>query len=182
MTWSAKDMPAITRETFSPLWHEMTTYVVFGPTEFQVDEYKGNMKDWQDFGKFVYSLGAGRDELPDDVKQKIHVIADGIKNPVEKIARLYEYMQRNTRYISIQLGIGGWQPFPAKDVAAKGYGDCKALTNYMYSILKEVGIPSYYSLIRAGRNANYITEDFPSSQFNHVILSVPIQKDTIWLS
>ena len=181
MTWSAKDMPAITRETFSPLWHELTTYGVFGPTDFQVDEYKGNMKDWQDFGKFVYALGAGRDELPEDVKQKVHSIADGIKNPVEKIARLYEYMQSNTRYISIQLGIGGWQPFPAKDVAAKGYGDCKALTNYMYSILKEAGIPSYYSLIRAGKNANYITEDFPSSQFNHVILSVPVQKDTIWL-
>lgn len=181
MTWSAKEMTAITRESFSPLWHELTTYVVFGPTDFQVDEYKGNMKDWQDFGKFVYSLGVGRDELPDDVKQKVHAIADGIKNQDEKIARLYEYMQSNTRYISIQLGIGGWQPFPAKDVAAKGYGDCKALTNYMYSILKEVGIPSYYSLIRAGKNANYITEDFPSSQFNHVILSVPLQKDTIWL-
>lgn len=181
MTWSAKDMPAITRESFSPLWHELTTYVVFGPTDFQVDEYKGNMKDWQDFGKFVHSLKVGRDELPDDVKQKIHSIADNIKNPAEKVARLYEFMQSNTRYISIQLGIGGWQPFPAKDVAAKGYGDCKALTNYMYSILKEVGIPSYYSLIRAGKNANYITEDFPSQQFNHVILSVPIQKDTIWL-
>ncbi len=181
MTWSAKNMPAITRESFSPLWHEMTTYVVFGPTDFQMEEYKGNMKEWKDFGKFVHSLGMGRDELPDDVKRKVHSIADGIKNPAEKVARLYEYMQSNTRYISIQLGIGGWQPFPAKDVAAKGYGDCKALTNYMYSILKEVGIPSYYSLIRAGKNANYITEDFPSQQFNHVILSVPVQKDTIWL-
>lgn len=181
LTWSVKDMPAITRESFSPLWHEITTYVVFGPTDFQMDEYKGNMKNWQDFGKFVHSLRVGRDELPEDVKQKVHSIADGIKNPAEKVARLYEYMQSNTRYISIQLGIGGWQPFPAKDVAAKGYGDCKALTNYMYSILKEVGIQSYYSLIRAGKNANYITEDFPSQQFNHVILSVPVQKDTIWL-
>src|SRR5690606_37229736 len=181
MTWSAKDMPAITRESFSPLWHELTTYVVFGPTDFQVDEYKGNMKDWQDFGKFVYSLMEGRDVLPDNVKQKVHAIANAVQDPKEKVARLYEYMQSNTRYISIQLGIGGWQPFPAKDVAEKGYGDCKALTNYMYSILKEVGISSYYSLIRAGENANYITEDFPSSQFNHVILSVQVQGDTIWL-
>ena len=181
LVWSAKDMPAIVRESYSPLWHELTTVVIFGPTDFQMDEYKGNMVNWQDFGKFVFSLKLGKDILPENVKQAVHVIGDGISNPKEKIARLYEYMQKNTRYISIQLGIGGWQPFDAKDVASKGYGDCKALTNYMYSLLKEAGIPSYYTLVRAGENARYITDDFPSQQFNHVILCVPLQKDTMWL-
>jgi len=180
-TWVAKEMPAILKEPFSPLWHDMTTTVIFGPTEFQVGDYKGNMENWQGFGKFVYALKEGRDQLPDNIKQTVHQIADNINDPIEKISRLYEYMQKNTRYISIQLGIGGWQPFDAAYVATKGYGDCKALSNYMYSILKEVGITSYYTIIRAGRNAGYITDDFPSQQFNHVILCVPVQKDTIWL-
>lgn len=182
LTWTSKNMNAVIREPFSPRWHELTTTVIFGPTEFQMDDYKGNMKNWQDFGKFVHSLRHGRDQLPAHIKSTVHSIADPLSDPREKIARLYEYMQKNTRYISIQLGIGGWQPFPASDVAANGYGDCKALTNYMYSLLQEVGIKSYYALIRAGKNANYITEDFPSQQFNHVILCVPISaKDSIWL-
>ncbi len=182
MTWSAKNMEATFRESFSPRWHELTTTVIFGPTEFQMDSYKGNMQSWQDFGKFVHSLKSGRDQLPAHIKTQVHAIADPLSGPREKIAGLYEYMQKNTRYISIQLGIGGWQPFPASDVAANGYGDCKALTNYMYSMLQEVGIRSYYALIRAGKNANYITEDFPSQQFNHVILCVPLStKDTVWL-
>jgi len=181
-TWSASNMPAIERETYSPGWHELTTMVIFGPTEFQMDDYKGNMASWQDFGKFVHSLRQGRDQLPENVKQAVHRIADGIKSPAEKIALLYEYMQKNTRYISIQLGIGGWQPFDAKEVATKGYGDCKGLTNYMYSILKEAGITSYYAVVRAGKNATYITDDFPSQQFNHVILCTPLSKtDSIWL-
>ena len=180
-TWTVKALPAITSEIYGPLWHEMTTMVIYGPTDFQMDEYKGNMMSWQDFGKFVHALKEGRDVLPENVKQKVHQLTDGVSDVKTKIALLYDYLQKNTRYISIQLGIGGWQPFDAKFVAAKAYGDCKALTNYMYSLLKEAGLKSYYALIRAGANGGYITGDFPSQQFNHVILNVPVANDTIWL-
>ena len=179
--WTAKDLPAIKREIYSPDWYEQVTCVYFGPTDFEVENYKGNMATWQDFGKFIYTLKQGRDVLPQPVKQTIHQLTDGITDIRKKIQVLYEYMQKNTRYISIQLGIGGWQPFDATYVANKGYGDCKALTNYMYSILEEAGIPSNYSVIKAGRGAGDIIPDLPSSQFNHVILSVPLEKDTMWL-
>lgn len=180
-TWSVANQPAITKEPYSPLWHEISTVIILGPTEFQVDNYKGNMMSWKDFGKFVYSLKVGRDQLPDNIKQAVHQLADGLTDPKQKISRLYKYMQENTRYVGIQLGIGGWQPFDAKYVATNGYGDCKALVNYMSSLLKEAGINSYYTLVRAGKYANYITSEFPSQQFNHVILCVPLQKDTMWL-
>src|SRR5258705_3108386 len=180
-TWIVNNMPAIIKEVYQPPLHDITTVVIFGPTEFQIGDYKGNMQDWKEFGKFTYALKQGRDNLPDNIKSTVHQLVDGISDERKKIQVLYEYMQKNTRYISIQLGIGGWQPFDARFVASKSYGDCKALSNYMYSILKEAGIRSSYTLVRAGRNANYITEDFPSQQFNHVILCVPLQSYTVWL-
>jgi transglutaminase-like putative cysteine protease len=181
VSWSASNMPALTRETYGPAWHEMSTVVLLGPTDFQVDDYKGNMNDWQSFGKFVYALKQDKDVIPANVKQTIHQLTDAVTDEKKKVELLYKYMQQNTRYISIQLGIGGWRPFDANYVASKGYGDCKALTNYMYSLLKEAGIKSYYTLIRAGSNSEYITDDFPSQQFNHVILCVPTSRDTVWL-
>ncbi|MES2647304.1 MAG: DUF3857 domain-containing protein [Bacteroidota bacterium] len=181
LTWTAKNLKSLVREPYAPTWRELTIGVILGPSQFQMDDYVGNMVSWQDFGKFVYSLKQGKDILTEPVKKEVHRITDGLSDKKEKIALLYQYMQKNTRYISIQLGIGGWQPFDAKDVATKGYGDCKALSNYMYSLLKEAGINSYYTLVKAGRNERSITEDFPSQQFNHVILSVPLQTDTMWL-
>lgn len=181
LTWEVKELPAIEDEYASPDWYELNTVVLFAPTEFEVEKYRGSMSSWQDFGRFVYLLKQGRDQLPDAVKKSVHEIADPLTDPKEKVARLYEYMQKNTRYISVQLGIGGWQPFDAKYVASKAYGDCKALSNYMFSLLKEAGISSCYTLVHAGPNAGRLITDFPSQQFNHVILCVPIASDTIWL-
>ena len=85
------------------------------------------------------------------------------------------------RYVSIQLGIGGFKPSAAKFVDEKKYGDCKALTNYMKNLLSVVGIASYPALINAGYNKYPADTRFPSDPFNHVILCVPMEKDTVWL-
>jgi hypothetical protein len=180
-TWEVNNMAAFEKEALSPPRQEITPTVYLGPVQFEVQSYAGTMDSWQNLGKFLYKLKENRDQLPQDVKQKVHQITDGIADPKEKIAKLYKFMQDNTRYISIQLGIGGWQPYDASYVASKRYGDCKALSNYMYSLLKEAGIPSNYTLINAGVGNTYFVNDFPCAYFNHAILSVPLKGDTVWL-
>lgn len=179
--WTVEKLPAIEAERYEPEWYEITPAVFLAPVDFEIQHYTGNMTDWKGFGKFIYTLNTGRDKLPDNIKQQVHSLTDNVTDSKEKIRILYEYLQKNTRYISIQLGIGGWQTFDAAYVASKGYGDCKALSNYMYSLLKEAGIKSYYTLIKAGENKNSLLADFPSNQFNHIIVCVPQANDTIWL-
>ncbi|HEX7845610.1 MAG TPA: DUF3857 domain-containing protein, partial [Chitinophagaceae bacterium] len=105
--WEVKDMPAIKEEFASPSWHELTTSVFLATEKFVLEDYQGSNASWKDFGKFVYDLTKDRDVLPDDVKQKVQQLVAGVTDNKEKIRRLYEYMQQNTRYISVQLGIGG---------------------------------------------------------------------------
>jgi transglutaminase-like putative cysteine protease len=183
MTWSAANMPAFTKPYASPRWNELTTTVYFSPSEFQMENYKASAASWQELGKFGSQLTKDRDQLPPALLAKVQQLTTGITDPMEKVKKLYEFMQQNTRYISIQLGIGGLQPFEASYVAQKGYGDCKALSNYLYSMLKAIGIKSYQSWIQGGREIDdqYIMEDFPSDQFNHQVLFVPLAKDTMWL-
>jgi hypothetical protein len=183
MTWEVKNLQAIKKPYASPKWDELTTAVYLAPSEFEVEGYKGNMESWEELGKFHMTLNKDRDKLPDDVVGKVQQLVSGITDDREKVKILYKYLQSNTRYISIQLGIGGWQPFEAAFVNKKGYGDCKALSNYMYSLLKVVGIKSYYTVVRAGNDIDdhFMIEDFPSQQSNHVIVCVPFAKDTMWL-
>jgi hypothetical protein len=181
-TWVAMALPAITREVYLPSWLEITTAVLFGPTGFQLGNYSGSMATWKEMGQFFNELKQGRDVLPSSIRSTVHSLVDTIKDTRKKVEALYSYMQKNTRYISIQLGIGGWQPFDANFVATRSYGDCKALTNYMYSLLKEAGIRSAYTLVRGGQNdSRELPVDFPCNRFNHVILCVPLATDSIWL-
>lgn len=181
LKWSVANVKAIKREPYAPRWHELVTIVRLAPTAFELEGYKGNMTSWGEFGKFLYQLNKGRDVLPEAIKQKVQALVAGVKDDKEKVKILYAFMQQNTRYISIQLGLGGWQPFEATFVSQKAYGDCKALSNYMYSLLKEAGIRSVYTLIKAGDYDYYMADDFPSNQFNHAILCVPFAKDSLWL-
>ena len=180
-TWEVKNLQALEPEFASPHWFELTPVVCMGPVQFAVEGYEGNMSSWQDFGKFLYALKEGRDVLPENIKRTVHELTDGLSDPVQKIAALYTFLQNNTRYISVQVGVGGWRPYDAQYVAANRYGDCKALTNYMFSLLKEAGIKSHYTLVKAGQGNTFLISDFPSQQFNHVILSVPLKGDTVWL-
>ncbi|HEX6180743.1 MAG TPA: DUF3857 domain-containing protein [Chitinophagaceae bacterium] len=179
--WTVKKLPAVRIDFAFPGWRYVAPMVITGASDFQIDDYKGRMTNWEELGRFQMAMNQGRDVLPDPIKQQVHELIAGKQSTREKVEALYHFLQKNTRYISIQLGVGGWRPFEASYVAKNKYGDCKALSNYMYSLLKEAGILSYYTLVRAGQYEEEIVADFPSRQFNHVILCVPMEKDTVWL-
>lgn len=179
-TWEVKQLKALKKEAYPIEFYLRTPSVILCPSEFTMDRYKGNLSTWKDFGIFVSELNAGRDVLPDPIKNKVSELTNGLSRQ-EKIKVLYQYLQKNYRYINISLGIGGWQTFDAASVATNGYGDCKALSNFMMSLLKEAGIKSSWALVKSGREEHSFIADFPSLQFNHVILCVPGEKDTTWL-
>ena len=179
--WNVSNFKPFIREPYQPYYREIIPMVYSAPNKFVYGKVEGDMSTWLSYGKYQVELNRGRDELPENIKQEVHLIADVQTTKTEKIKALYNYLQANTRYISIQLGIGGLQPFDAKYVAANRYGDCKALSNYMKALLKEAGIESFYSIIHAGEGEKYYLPDFVSDQTNHIIVSVPLEKDTMWL-
>jgi len=179
--WTEQNIiPAENKELSPPIIY-YEPMLEFAPKTFSEGGLEGDMNSWKDFGKWDWELNKSRDILSPETKEKIRLMVKDAKTNKDKAKILYQYMQDKTRYVSVQLGIGGYQTFPAEYVDTKGYGDCKALSNFMYAMLKEAGIESYCTLINAGRNTDDILTDFPSNQFNHVILCVPQEKDTIWL-
>lgn len=181
LEWTLDAFSAIVKEPFSPPFYEIVPYVMVSPSQLKAGDYRGEFKAWDDFARFIGHLGEGRQALPQSTVAKLQEMVKDCSDDLCKIRKLYQYMQGRTRYVSIQVGLGGWQPSPAEFVDKKGYGDCKGLVNYMQSILQAVGVRSYYTLVHAGIDANPIFSDFPGNQFNHIILCISLSNDSLWL-
>lgn len=182
LEWKLDSLTAWEEEPKSPSLQTQTPAVILGPTKFTYFDSSGEMNTWKELGKWVNGLNQGLDQLPDARQAEIRKIVGEPKDTIQTIETLYKYMQKRTRYVGIQLGLGGFKPFPAETVDRLGYGDCKALSNYMKALLNCVNIPSIYVLAGAGSNQGITMTDFPTNnQTNHAILCVPLKKDTIWL-
>lgn len=183
LTWSVSNMPAFKQEPYAPSADDYRTYVKIVPEQFSYYRAKGRFSNWDELGKWIYTdLIKTRQSLDPATVAEMKSLVQGLDSDREKAKRIYDYMQRKTRYISVQIGIGGFQPMLASDVDRLGYGDCKALVSYMQSLLAAVDIPSYYCVVYAGPFKQSIDPTFASmDQGNHVILALPLGKDTTWL-
>lgn len=170
--WTLKPMCGIIDDGYEEEAMFIMPSVIAAPKEFKLGESAGSLTSWESLGLWYSRLAEGRGTLsPADVKM-VHDLTDHCASDKEKLAALYEYLGNKTRYVSIQLGLGGWQPMSAEEVGKTGFGDCKALTNYMQALLREAGIQSHHTII----STNYadLLKGFPNMhQTDHVVLTVP---------
>ena len=179
--WEMNNCPVPEREPGSYGSKIFMPWIDISPTQFSYDGYPGSLTNWKEFGKWSYPFYEEQNPFPEDRVNTFKMLVQEAKTEKEKISILYKYLQKETRYVSIQYGIGGFKPFPVSFAEKKKYGDCKGLTHYMKNILNAVGIKAYAALINAGANQLPVDPFFASSEFNHVILCVPLQNDTVWL-
>ncbi|RZL36893.1 MAG: DUF3857 domain-containing protein, partial [Pedobacter sp.] len=178
--WLSENVAAIVKEPLSIGMDNLVDWVKVSPNQFEYDNTTGNFDNWKNFGAWMHKLNENANTLPEATKLQVQHLVKDAKNPKEKISKLYNYLQQNTRYVSVQLGIGGFKPILAEKVAQVNYGDCKALSNYMKALLNEAGIKS--NLIVIGNGMPSLNPTYASmGQANHMILAVPLANDTTFL-
>ena len=180
--WTVKDFPAVVEEDMMPSYLELLPYVLASPMSIDYGGYQGDQSNWKGVGSWLYSMQENVQELPPHFVSELRKITEGCKSDLEKLEVLYAYLRENTRYVSIQLGIGGLRPMPAEEVHKMGFGDCKGLSNYLRCMLAAVDVPSDYYIIGTDR-PNLVPGYASINQMNHAMLAVPMPQlqDTVWV-
>jgi len=171
--WMVSDQKAIRREEDMPPMEGVAGLMIvsFFP---QGGLTTNGFTDWQQMGSWYQNLTSGRADASPEIKQKVAALTASVPTPLGKMRALAQFVQHDIRYVAIELGIGGWQPHPASDVFAHRYGDCKDKATLMSSMLREIGVDSYYVVINTERGS--VTSETPANvgAFDHAVIAIKL--------
>jgi hypothetical protein len=174
--WVVNNVEPIRPEDDMPPWRAVAGQMIvsfFPPGGGQTKGF-GN---WNDMALWEAGLVRGRRESSSEIKQKVAALTASETSATRKMAVLGKFVQDDIRYVAIELGIGGWQPHAATDILSHHFGDCKDKATLLSTMLKEIGIDSYYVIVNTRRGA--VNANTPAvNWFNHAILAIKIPEGT----
>lgn len=174
--WVVKDVKAIRPEEDMPPWRAVAGQMLVTLLPPGGSSKKG-FETWAEMGKWEWDLAQGRREASAEEKQKVTELTTGKTTSLAKMQALASFVQQDIRYVAIELGIGGWQPHPAKDIYGHKYGDCKDKATLLSSMLKEIGVESFYLSVNTTRGAVNAQTPPQMYLFNHEILGIKLPDD-----
>ena len=171
--WVLSDLPALRPEVHMPPFQGVSgrmTIAFLAPGEHG----HSGFLTWADMGKWEAELVTGKRDSTPPIAQKVSEITEGKPTLQEKMQSIAGFMQKEIRYVAIELGIGGYQPHSAAEVFSHRYGDCKDKATLLSSMLRQAGLDSYYVVIN-DRHGAVRDDSAPAMElFNHVILAVKL--------
>lgn len=160
--YTALDVPATHSEPNMPGYTEVAPYL-----------HVSTFADWNEVGRFWWGLAHEQLVPDDDLIRTVHELVDDAPDLRTKVARIYAWATDHVRYVGLELGIHGFQPYRVADVVQRGFGDCKDTASLLYAMLTIAGIDARIALVRTTRNGEIESTPPSLAIFDHAIAYVP---------
>lgn len=182
LSLTAENLQSFKAEYNGPSYESYLPAASVSLDHFKLEGVEGHAETWTDFGNWYReNMFVDQDFVPETTRNEVFELIHGVTDSVEIARRIYEYVQSKTRYVNVAIGIGGWKPMSVDLVDTKGYGDCKALSNYTATLLRLAGLRACYTIVYAGSRPRHIDTTQVTIQGNHIIVYVPLADTAIWL-
>jgi hypothetical protein len=175
-SWEMENVPGIEIEDDMPPWRSIAgrMEIKYFPSDAALRAKTSGT--WNDLAVWYGNLTVSTRVPSPEIKQKVAELTANSKSTIDKIRALTSFMQRQIRYVAIEIGIGGLQPHPASQVFQVKYGDCKDKATLLITMLHEIGVEAYYTVVQTERGI--VQPDFPAvTAFNHVIVAIRLPDD-----
>ena len=168
MVWEAVKPVVFRWEPMQPWYDRMLPWVTIGTTS----------ADWRQAGSDY--LAIIDDKLDADrVADMAARLVEGIDDTRRKIETISHYVQKELHYEAIEFGRRAYVPKTARETLRDRYGDCKDHAVLLVSMLNAVGVPAELALVNINQR---VLPELPNiDQFDHMIVSVPVDGDRLYI-
>lgn len=168
MVWATQDVPRIRAEDFMADSNGVATSI----------EVAGQMS-WDAIAQWYAGLAKGRYEFDQAGRAALAPLLAEAHTASDTIRAVHRWVAQDIRYVSISLGIGGYQPRRPADVIKTGYGDCKDKATLFVAAMNSLGYTAYPVLLSSG---GIVDRDLPSiDQFDHAIAAVETPQGRVYV-
>ena len=143
----------------------------------------GTFADWQELSRVMQPhYAAAAQVAPDsEVAAQARAIMERTGDPLERTALAVQLVQDEISYLLDGLDGGNYLPQDAADTWEKRYGDCKAKSVLLHTLLGEMGIESQVVLVQTS-GGDAVPELLPiPGNFDHMIVRAMIDGTDYWL-
>jgi tetratricopeptide (TPR) repeat protein len=156
------DVPAVKDEPGMPGYSEVAAYL-----------HVSTFRSWPEVADWYAALV--RDQLKDDaaIRDAVAQAVAGLGDERARIRAVHNLAVRQTRYVGLEFGIHGYQPYRVPDVYARKFGDCKDKAALLVVMMRLIGVDAEMVLVRTRRGGD--VADVPASLaiFDHAITYLP---------
>lgn len=158
-TWDRREVPSVDIDDNIPPGHFAVPLTLFTTYE-----------SWKTVGRYF----ANYYEVGEATSKQLSEIASGIRSRHQtsqaRLRAALDFVQREVRYLGIELGQGGYIPRQPGEVLATRFGDCKDMSLLLIAILDQLDIEAVPLLVSL-ENTDAVDALVPShGAFDHVIV------------
>lgn len=182
--FSASDVKSFKRFADAPSYRYYEPHVILRIASYKDDDgntvnFLGNLDDLYKWNyNFISKLDNTKDE---SLKKLTDSLTLGLTSPLDKAAKIYNWVQQNIKYIAFEDGFEGFIPRRAADVCNKRYGDCKDMASLLSALLQLAGLDAHFTWIGT-RDIPYDYTDVALPIVdNHMIAALRIDDRWIFL-
>jgi transglutaminase-like putative cysteine protease len=183
-SWTMTEVPAWQREKDAPGRAYTSPHVIVfiesyeeKGTTHKVLSGVNDLYSW--YSSLIRQIPAQHNN--EELKQLVSQLTAGLNTEKEKVKVIFQWVQKNIRYVAFEDGMAGFIPRSAVDVYIKRYGDCKDMANLLKYMINLCGIEAYHTWIGT-RDRPYSYESVPSAiADNHMICSVKFGEEFVFL-
>jgi transglutaminase-like putative cysteine protease len=158
-TWATRDVPKVEGEPFMADSNGVFTSVAASaPVE------------WAEVGRWYAGLARDHYGLTPAIEARLAEVLKDSRTREDSLRAVHRWVAQDFRYVSLSLGMGGYQPRTPAQVFETQYGDCKDKATLFIALARRMGFAAHPVLLSSGGGVEVSMPGI--GQFDHMIAAV----------